>query len=114
MAKENKLGLMELFMTVSGEMVWQRDKAHFIMPMAMFIPENSTKTERMDSENILIKMGRSMKGIGKMISKTDQEKRFRKMAQNMTECLKTVKNGVKVLFNGLTRASTSAIGSIMT
>jgi len=74
-AKVRKDGKMVPNMKVIGEMVWQKDKVHFIMQTVMFIQENFTKTAQMDLVSIYILMDKNMLAFGKMICKTVQEKK---------------------------------------
>lgn len=58
-----------------GEMEWLKDKALFIMLMEMFIRESFIRIKQMDLAYIFIRMDRSMKAFGKMISKKDLEEK---------------------------------------
>ena len=114
MVKEHKPGKMEPNTLVTGGMVWPKEKASSIMLMVMYIPVNFSKIEQMVSAFTFTQTDKNMKVSGKTICKTAQVKKNLKMAANMMECLKTVKNGDKVLINGLTVQSTSVIGLIIT
>ena len=80
------------------------------MLTVMSILENFSKIEQMDLVFMFIQTDRNMKDFGKMICKMAQEKKNLKTAVNTTECSKMVRNGDKVLINGLTAPYISVIG----
>lgn len=97
-----KYGSMVQNMMVTGEMEWRRAKEISIMQTEMFIQENFTRTAQMALEFMFIKMVKLMKASGVMICRMAQARKNSRMVQNMTECLRMVKNGDKELTNGLT------------
>jgi hypothetical protein len=113
MEKGHKLGKMGRNTLVIGGVEWPKEKEFSTMLMVIFTPENFSKIELTVSEFTFIKTDKNMKDFGKMICKMAQEKKNLKMEVNTMECSKMVKNGDKVLINGLMGQFILEIGLII-
>jgi len=92
---ESKSGRMEQSIQETGETIWQREKAHSIMQMAMFTQVNSTRIEPMVLEHMFMLMVKNMKDSGSKICRMVLEKKSSKMAPNTKACSRMERNGVK-------------------
>ena len=83
------------------------------MPMEISTLVNSIKIELMVLEYMFIRMGRNMKGSGKVICKMVQGKKNWKMEASMMVCSNKVKKTVRGRIDGLITVFILGIGKII-
>ena len=94
--KENKSGLMDLFLKDGGKIKEIILKEELLQLMVMFMKVNALMVNHMDSEYILMQMGNDMRVIGRMIKSMEMQLKLGLMAENSKDNFLKIRKMVKV------------------
>ena len=94
--KENKSGLMDLFLKDGGKIKEIILKEELLQLMVMFMKVNALMVNHMDSEYILMQMGNDMRDIGRMIKNMEMQLKLGLMAVNSKDNFFKIRKMVKV------------------